>query len=362
MKGTSNRPIVLKFESSTGLPSEQLFTETLMTYLDAHEVKPLFFGQRRKSFIRGLIVLRSAKGLDQFMTAPVFYIRRCRITVSYASDSDIQDISQRMNVKMFVKVFHRTIEIDDLKNYFSNYGSVDYVQVISSKAKYPNTRIAFVTFHNNQALQASLQCPQHFIGEIELHCQPFNDDLLLNTEKTPQERKYIDPSSVPLMSKAAQEDEGKGKKMKNDLERVFFYPSLSSLLQTEPGLSKYMYKVNLRVDSNYRLSIRFRNSKVYLACTDSNPISTSSDNHQQEPEVERRREQIEEFNDQTNANSNENAQIVPSEVVPYKTNPMDNRNIHFRTFTPWKAQQRFASKEGGEKFAHRHRRPNNQSS
>ena len=82
------------------------------------------------------------------MQFPLSLIQLCKCDPnSYLQDSENDNMKQP-NKKIFLGGIGESIEEDDLKNYFSQYGKVEQVVIPTDKEKKQRRGFAFVVFDN----------------------------------------------------------------------------------------------------------------------------------------------------------------------------------------------------------------------
>ena len=175
MKGTSNRPIVLKFESSTGLTSLEELEKLLMPYLDVEEILPLYIGSKGKSFIHGLIYINSIHDLEGLLVTPHFIGRCTKVIFRLAAKKDEVEYMQRQDTKLFVSIQTPEVEPGRLKQYFATFGRVEYVKLVAFKPSHPGHRIAEVKLDNQDSVRRVLALHSHSLDGAAMTCDRLND-------------------------------------------------------------------------------------------------------------------------------------------------------------------------------------------
>ena len=165
---------VLRFDCSTGISLDSL-KQAIAPHLQAKEIIPLYIGSKCKSFIQGLIYINSIHDLDSFLSAPLFIGQSTKLTFKTATKDDVEEVRMKANSKVFVTICAPKIEQWQIKNYFAQFGGVQYVKLVALKPSHPDKRIAEVKMENLECVKRILACTKHNISGIVLHCRKFKD-------------------------------------------------------------------------------------------------------------------------------------------------------------------------------------------
>ena len=205
MEGKGETPMVLKFEASTGVPSRDNFVSFLKESFDVLDIKPLMVGHRGRAFMKGLIYVGSDRGFEKLNTALYSEVNLYKVQVSPATLEDQNYIMDRLDVKMFVKLKANEVDVELLREYFASFGQINYVQLIDTKARFKNTRLAFVFFELHADMNKAIATPEHLIGSVKAICYPFVEganDESTNKKKAPKAPKKA-PKNPSQMTKTA---------------------------------------------------------------------------------------------------------------------------------------------------------------
>ena len=195
MEGTGETPIVLKFEASTGVPSRENFVSFLKESFDVLDIKPLMVGHRGRAFMKGLIYVGSDRGFEKLNTALYSEVNLYKVQVSKATAEDQNYILERQDVKMFVKLKANEVDVELLREYFASFGKINYVQLIDTKARFKNTRLAFVFFELHADMKKAIATPEHLIGSVKAICYPFVEGV--TDESTKNKKAAKPPKKAP---------------------------------------------------------------------------------------------------------------------------------------------------------------------
>lgn len=138
------------------------FRQQLTKLFDVRGIFLVKTGPQRKYFKEGVLRLNSTRG---FPGSPPFEIcyRGHKINFTAISEEEAESREKESHKKMYVGGIGPETSSEDIKDYFSQFGQIAFVQLISKNPYLENKKFGFVIFEHYSSLAEVYRCSPHFL-------------------------------------------------------------------------------------------------------------------------------------------------------------------------------------------------------
>lgn len=174
----------------------RIFVGSLSYEVDNHRLKECFqaFGNIKKALVirdqrtgqskgYGFITFSSRHSFERALAQPVYVNGRladCHpvLTKGALKEQEKRDLSN----KLFVGGISQSTKIEDLRNYFSNFGHIREARVLYDGKTGKSRGFGFVLFEDPSAIDRALFLPEHKIKNKKIEIKKFTKEQATNNE------------------------------------------------------------------------------------------------------------------------------------------------------------------------------------